>query len=153
MSVTRETDPAGVGQPGMIGAVLRAWWLRVGLAVALAGAGGAIHAWVMPMPVFVVVLVASGAATVQWPQTHAPGIFLGACAFAVLVEPSAGIEGWTFAAVFGLHAVHVLASLSALTPWQATVERAALRPAMVRFASVQAACQLLVALALAMTTL
>jgi hypothetical protein len=133
--------------PGALGETLPAWHLRAALTVAVALSCLTIAAWTTPPSLILFALVAMGAASVVWPQTHAPGISFAVAALCVLIDTGAGIAGWTFGAVFTLHATHLLAALCALSPRWARIEHAALRPSLLRFAGVQVACQPLVALA------
>lgn len=152
MNASGSDAPSVAVQAGRLGVTVPAWLLRAGLALALAGAGGCVMAWTSPPGIMPVLLVASGAGSAIWPQSHAPGIYLGCAALTVLLDTDAEVTGWTFAAVFALHATHQLAALAALTPWRATVEREALRPALRRFLLVQGACQPLVLLSYLLTT-
>lgn len=150
-AMSGNTTPDPTGAVGMLGPTVPAWQLRAALLISLAVAGGGIVAWTSAPAFFPVLMAGLGAGTVLWPQSHAPGLFLAAAAAGVLFTSDLEIVGWTFAVVFALHAVHLLAGLCALTPWRADVEREALRPALGRFVTVQALCQPLVLLAYFLT--
>lgn len=143
VAATKERD-------GMIGPCLPSWLLRLMLAAACAGTVAATTLWTAPSTFAIAVLVAAAMVTVLRPDSPAPTAFLGLVAGTVLFTDP-GLSWWTAASVFGVHACHVLAALAAVVPWDASVERSALAPSLFRFAVVQAAGQILVLLAFALT--
>ena len=140
----------GALPPGALGPVLPGWTLRLTQAAAAAMTLAAVAGWT-PVAPFVLLLGALlAAAAVAFPASHVPTAFLAACALAGLTADGA-ITPWVSLAVLGVHASHVTAALAAVVPVRASVERAALTPTLRRFAAAQAAGQLLVLLAWALT--
>ncbi|SDU60135.1 hypothetical protein [Jiangella alkaliphila] len=136
--------------PGALGPVLPGWALRPVLAVALAVTMLGVAGWASASPFALLVAALIGVSTVALPASHAATAFLAVCALCGLAADGA-ITGWLSLAVLGAHATHVTAALAAVVPVRARVERAALLPTLRRFAMAQAAGQLLVLLAWAVS--
>lgn len=134
--------------PGTLGPTSRSWQLRALLAAGCALTTLATLVWAEPNMFWLVILAAAAVATVVRPDSHSATAFLALTAFLVFANDP-GLSWWTMAAVFGVHATHLLAALAAVVPWDTTVERAALQPSLRRFVVVQVASQVLVLLALA----
>lgn len=136
--------------PGALGPVLPGWTLRVALGGSVAVTVAAVAGWTtVSIPALLLVALAGGV-TVFLPASHAATAFLAVCALAGLTADGA-VTGWLSLALLGAHATHVTAALAAVVPVRAPVERAALRPTLERFVLAQAAGQLLVLLAWALT--
>lgn len=151
---TGSSQTAGVGtgtgqtdDAGGIGPRISSWLLRAVLALACMITVGSTVLWCDPAVLLEVSLVAAAVATVVWPNSHAATALIAIAAMTVFgTDP--GLAGWIMPAVLGVHAVHSLAALAAVVPWDTDVELAALRPSARRFVVVQVATQALVVLAL-----
>lgn len=132
--------------PGALGPALPGWALRPALAAAVVVTVLAVAGWTPVSPFVLAVAVLVGGSATALPASHATTAFLAVCALCGLAADGT-ITGWLSLAVLGAHATHVTAALAAVVPVRATVEWAALRPTLRRFALAQAAGQALVALA------
>ncbi|WP_116952173.1 hypothetical protein [Jiangella endophytica] len=132
--------------PGALGPALPGWALRPVLAVAVLVTVLAVGGWTSVSPFVLLLALLVGGSTTAIPASHAATAFLALCTLCGLAADGS-ISGWLSLAVLGAHATHVTAALAAVVPPRATVEWAALRPTLTRFALAQAAGQALVALA------
>ncbi|RIQ16021.1 hypothetical protein DY240_23255, partial [Jiangella rhizosphaerae] len=140
----------GAVPPGALGPALPGWVVRAALAAAVVMMVLAVAGWTSVSPFGLLVVVLAGGSAAALPSSHAATAFLAVCALCGLAADGA-ITGWLSLAVLGAHATHVAAALAAVVPMRARVERAALRPALRRFALAQAAGQVLVLLAWALS--
>jgi hypothetical protein len=136
--------------PGAVGPTLPGWVLRPVLAAAVALTVGAVAGWTSVSPFALLIAALLGGVAVALPASHAATVFLALCALLGLAADGA-VTGWLALMVLGAHATHLAAAVAAVIPMRAVVERAALRPTLTRFALAQAAGQLLVLLAWALT--
>ncbi|MBB5792001.1 hypothetical protein [Jiangella mangrovi] len=139
------TAPAGA-----MGAVLPGWTLRVALGASVLVTVLAVAGWTSVSPFALALAVLVGGVAVALPVSHMATAFLALCGLCGLAADGA-ITGWLSLAVLGAHATHVTAALAAVVPAGAPVERGALRPSLERFILAQAAGQLVVLLAWALT--
>lgn len=131
---------------GGLGPTMPSWALRAGIGVVGVGTAAAVCAWASTSVFVLVILGGLTLAATVLPASHWPSALLVALAV-IVVAGADGVTGWTVLTVFGMHATHVLAALAAVVPFDASVERAALRPSLERFVMVQLAAQLLVLVA------
>lgn len=136
--------------PGALGPALPGWALRPALGASVVVTVLAVAGWTPVSPVVLAVALLAGGSATALPASHATTAFLAVCALSGLAADGA-ITGWLSLAVLGAHATHVTAALAAVVPPRSTVEWAALLPSLRRFAVAQAAGQLLVLLAWALS--
>jgi hypothetical protein len=133
----------GAGWPGWVPRVVLLL-AGVGAAAALAGNGvdGLALAFIL-LFALVVPLV---------PATPSAAILIGAVAVAVAAGPGPALRPEVLVEIPLLHLVHVAAALSALVPYNAVIQPAALWPAARRFVVVQAVTFAVVGVAAALPT-